>query len=111
MRQRRSGHIVNFSSIGGLVSFAATGYYHATKYAVEGLSESLSIELAPLGIKVLIVELVRSAPTGRDVRYLSPEPSSTITTRQRASAAGRPTNAPAVSRAIRYAPGKRSSTP
>ena len=56
MRARRSGHIVNFSSIGGLVSFAATGYYHATKYAVEGLSESLSIELAPLGIKVLIVE-------------------------------------------------------
>jgi NAD(P)-dependent dehydrogenase (short-subunit alcohol dehydrogenase family) len=56
MRKRRSGHIVNFSSIGGLVSFAATGYYHATKYAVEGLSESLSIELAPLGIKVLILE-------------------------------------------------------
>src|SRR5450756_2182158 len=56
MRKRRSGHIVNFSSIGGLVSFAATGYYHATKYAVEGLSESLSIEVAPLGIKVLIVE-------------------------------------------------------
>jgi NAD(P)-dependent dehydrogenase (short-subunit alcohol dehydrogenase family) len=56
MRKRRSGHIANFSSIGGLVSFAATGYYHATKYAVEGLSESLSIELAPLGIKVLIVE-------------------------------------------------------
>jgi NAD(P)-dependent dehydrogenase (short-subunit alcohol dehydrogenase family) len=56
MRKQRSGHIVNFSSIGGLMSFAATGYYHATKYAVEGLSESLSIELAPLGIKVLIVE-------------------------------------------------------
>ncbi len=56
MRKRCSGHIVNFSSIGGLVSFAATGYYHATKYAVEGLSESLSIEVAPLGIKVLIVE-------------------------------------------------------
>ncbi|GAC1417458.1 MAG: oxidoreductase [Candidatus Velthaea sp.] len=56
MRERRSGHIVNFSSIGGLVSFAATGYYHATKYAVEGLSESLAIEGAPLGIKVTIVE-------------------------------------------------------
>ena len=56
MRKRHSGNIVNFSSIGGLVSFAATGYYHATKYAVEGLSESLSIEVAPLGIKVLIVE-------------------------------------------------------
>ncbi len=56
MRKRRSGHIVNLSSLGGLVSFAATGYYHATKYAVEGISESLSIELAPLGVKVLIVE-------------------------------------------------------
>lgn len=56
MRARGRGHIVNFSSIGGLVSFAATGYYHATKYAVEGLSESLSVELAPLGLHVTIVE-------------------------------------------------------
>jgi NAD(P)-dependent dehydrogenase (short-subunit alcohol dehydrogenase family) len=56
MRNQKSGHIVNISSIGGLVSFGATGYYHATKYAVEGLSESLAIETAPLGIKVLIVE-------------------------------------------------------
>ncbi len=56
MRKRRRGHIVNFSSIGGLVSFAATGYYHASKYAVEGLSESLAIEVAPLGIKVTVVE-------------------------------------------------------
>lgn len=56
MRARRRGHIVNLSSIGGLVSFAATGYYHATKFAVEGLSGSLAIELAPLGIKVLLVE-------------------------------------------------------
>ena len=56
MRKQRSGNIVNVSSIGGLTSFAATGYYHATKYAVEGLSESLSIEVAPLGIKVTIVE-------------------------------------------------------
>jgi NADP-dependent 3-hydroxy acid dehydrogenase YdfG len=56
MRKQRSGHIVNFSSIGGLRSFMATGYYHATKFAVEGLSESLSQEVAPLGIKVLLVE-------------------------------------------------------
>ena len=56
MRARRSGHIVNVSSIGGLMSFASTGYYHATKFAVEGLSESLAIELKPLGIKVTIVE-------------------------------------------------------
>lgn len=56
MRARQSGCIVNFSSLGGLVAFAATGYYHATKFAVEALSESLSLEVAPLGIKVLIVE-------------------------------------------------------
>jgi NADP-dependent 3-hydroxy acid dehydrogenase YdfG len=47
MRKNRKGHIINFSSIGGLVGFTATGFYHATKFAVEGLSESLSQEVAP----------------------------------------------------------------
>lgn len=56
MRAQKSGLIVNVSSIGGLTSFAATGYYHATKYAVEGLSESLAIEVEPLGIHVMLVE-------------------------------------------------------
>jgi NAD(P)-dependent dehydrogenase (short-subunit alcohol dehydrogenase family) len=56
MRLRRSGHIVNVSSIGGLMAFAATGYYHASKYAVEGFSEALATEVAALGIKVTIVE-------------------------------------------------------
>ncbi len=56
MRQQKGGLIVNISSIGGLTSFAATGYYHATKYAVEGMSESLAVEVKPLGIDVLIVE-------------------------------------------------------
>ena len=56
MRKQGRGHIVNISSIGGIASFAATGYYHATKYAVEGLSESLAIEAEPLGIKVIVVE-------------------------------------------------------
>jgi NAD(P)-dependent dehydrogenase (short-subunit alcohol dehydrogenase family) len=56
MRQRRSGHIVNVSSVGGLMAFAATGYYHASKYAVEGFSEALAMEVAPLGINVTIVE-------------------------------------------------------
>ena len=56
MRARKTGAIVNLSSIGGLVSFAATGYYHATKFAVEGLSGSLAVEVEPLGIKVLLVE-------------------------------------------------------
>lgn len=56
MRQQRSGHILNLSSVGGMVSFAATGIYCSTKFAVEGLSEALSQEVAPLGIKVTIVE-------------------------------------------------------
>ena len=56
MRKRRKGFIVNFSSIGGLVSFPVTGYYHATKFAVEGLSEALWQEVEPLGIKVMLVE-------------------------------------------------------
>ncbi|HWO66029.1 MAG TPA: oxidoreductase [Umezawaea sp.] len=56
MRKRRSGRIVTISSFGGLAAFAATGYYHATKFALEGLSESLAAELAPLGIAVTIAE-------------------------------------------------------
>ena len=56
MRKQHSGHIVNISSIGGLRSFPALAYYNATKYAVEGFSESLSLEVAPLGIKVTLVE-------------------------------------------------------
>jgi NAD(P)-dependent dehydrogenase (short-subunit alcohol dehydrogenase family) len=56
MREQRSGIIINISSIGGIASFGATGYYHGTKYAVEGISESLAIEVKPLGIDVLIVE-------------------------------------------------------
>lgn len=56
MRARRSGHIVNLSSIGGLRAFPGIGYYNASKFAVEGLSEALAQEVAPLGIKVTIVE-------------------------------------------------------
>lgn len=56
MRRRRHGCIVNISSIGGLVGFPGVGYYNATKFAVEGLSEALSKEVAPLGIRVLVVE-------------------------------------------------------
>jgi NADP-dependent 3-hydroxy acid dehydrogenase YdfG len=56
MRKRRKGFIINFSSLAGLRSFPALGYYNATKYAVEGLSEALWQEVEPLGIKVLLVE-------------------------------------------------------
>ncbi len=56
MRARRRGHIVNISSMGGLIGFPGIGYYNATKFAVEGLSEALAKECAPLGIKVTVVE-------------------------------------------------------
>jgi NAD(P)-dependent dehydrogenase (short-subunit alcohol dehydrogenase family) len=56
MRARRSGAIVQLSSMGGQLSFAGFGAYSATKFALEGLSEALADELRPLGIKVLIVE-------------------------------------------------------
>jgi NAD(P)-dependent dehydrogenase (short-subunit alcohol dehydrogenase family) len=56
MRKRRNGFIVNFSSVGGLRSFPSVGYYNATKFAVEGLSEALWQEVEPLGIKVMLVE-------------------------------------------------------
>jgi NAD(P)-dependent dehydrogenase (short-subunit alcohol dehydrogenase family) len=57
MRQRRSGHIINMSSIGGYsASYPGWGVYCATKFAVEGISEALSIELAPLGIHATVVE-------------------------------------------------------
>ena len=56
MRARRRGHIVNISSVGGLVGFPGIGYYNASKFAVEGLSEALAKETAALGIKVTIVE-------------------------------------------------------
>lgn len=56
MRANKSGHIINFSSIGGLASFPTLGYYHATKYAVEGISESLAQELAPFNIAVTLIE-------------------------------------------------------
>ena len=56
MRKRRNGFIVNLSSIGGLRSFPALGYYNSTKFAVEGLSEALWQEVEPLGIKVMLVE-------------------------------------------------------
>jgi len=56
LRAQRSGHIVNLSSIGGLIGSPGWGYYNASKFAVEGFSEALAAELAPLGIHVTIVE-------------------------------------------------------
>ena len=56
MRRRRSGTIVNISSVGGLRARPSLSFYAATKFGVEALSEALAQEVAPLGIKVLLVE-------------------------------------------------------
>ena len=56
MRERRGGHIVNITSIGGLLGNPGSGYYNATKFAVEGLSAALAKEVEPLGIHVTAVE-------------------------------------------------------
>lgn len=56
MRQRRSGTIINMSALGGIVANAGLGYYCASKHALEAVSEALSEEVAPLNIRVLIVE-------------------------------------------------------
>ena len=55
-RQRRSGHIFNLSSIGGLIGSPGWGFYNATKFAVEGFSEALAEEVKPLGVRVTVVE-------------------------------------------------------
>ncbi|MGC9158192.1 MAG: oxidoreductase [Terracidiphilus sp.] len=56
LRERRSGHIFNLSSIGGLIGMPGWGFYNTTKFAVEGFSEALAAEMAPLGVHVTIVE-------------------------------------------------------
>ena len=56
MRKRRSGCIVNVSSLGGIRGMPSFGHYCATKFAVEGLSEALRKEVEPLGIAVMVVE-------------------------------------------------------
>jgi len=56
MRQRRDGYIVNISSMGGKIWEPLGSWYHATKFAVEGLSDSLRAEIEPFGIKVVIIE-------------------------------------------------------
>jgi short-subunit dehydrogenase len=62
MRAAGRGRIVNIGSMGGRLVFPAGGYYHASKYAVEALSDALRFEVAPFGIQVVLVEpgLIRS---------------------------------------------------
>jgi len=69
LRQRPGGRIVNMSSAAGLVGGAGSGYYAATKFAVEGLSESLDQEVRPFGLRVILAEPgpFRTAFLGRSI--------------------------------------------
>lgn len=71
-RRQKSGRIINISSMGGRVSFPLFTFYHATKYAVEGYSESLNYELNPLGIDVKLIEPggVQTDFSGRSMNFV-----------------------------------------
>jgi NAD(P)-dependent dehydrogenase (short-subunit alcohol dehydrogenase family) len=56
MRKQRSGHVINMSSVGGYSAYQGWGVYGSTKFAVEGLTEALAAELAPLGVHATVVE-------------------------------------------------------
>ncbi|GAA3191304.1 MULTISPECIES: SDR family oxidoreductase [Streptomyces] len=56
LRAQGSGHIVQVSSMGGVIAFPSLGLYHASKWALEGMTESLAQEVAPFGVKVTLVE-------------------------------------------------------
>ncbi|WP_433337565.1 oxidoreductase [Spirillospora sp. CA-294931] len=56
MRRQRSGRVLNITSVGGFTSGQGWGVYGSTKFAVEGMSEAMRVELAPLGIEVIIIE-------------------------------------------------------
>lgn len=74
LRHQRSGHIVQISSVGGVVSTVGGGIYAGTKFSVEGVSEALAKEVAHLGIKITIVEPgpFRTDFSGRSMRRAKP---------------------------------------
>jgi len=71
MRARQAGHIVNISSISGVMPWSGTGIYCASKFALEGIGQTLAQELAPLGIKVTNVQPggLRTDFSGRSLRH------------------------------------------
>jgi NAD(P)-dependent dehydrogenase (short-subunit alcohol dehydrogenase family) len=75
MRRQRSGHVLNVSSIGGYAASAGWGVYCSTKFAVEGLTEALALELKPLGIHATVIEPGFFRTDFLDARSLSVSPS------------------------------------
>lgn len=76
LREQGSGHILQVSSIGGISAFLNTGAYHASKWALEGLSQSLAQELAGFGIKITLIEPSGYATdwAGSSARHATPLP-------------------------------------
>jgi NAD(P)-dependent dehydrogenase (short-subunit alcohol dehydrogenase family) len=76
LREQGSGHILQVSSIGGISAFMNTGAYHASKWALEGISQSLAQEVAAFGIKVTIIEPGGFATdwSGPSARRATPHP-------------------------------------
>jgi short-subunit dehydrogenase len=56
MRKQGNGKIVNLTSTGGRISIPLSTFYHGSKFALEGVSESLQYELEPFGIKIILIE-------------------------------------------------------
>jgi NAD(P)-dependent dehydrogenase (short-subunit alcohol dehydrogenase family) len=75
LRARKSGHILNITSIGGLKTFPGVGIYHGSKFALEGIGESLAQQVGPLGIKVTNVEPsgFRTDWAGRSATFTQPK--------------------------------------
>lgn len=67
LRDQRSGHIIQVSSIGGITAFPLVGMYHASKWALEGVSQALAQEVAPFGVHVTLIE-----PGGFDTDWSGP---------------------------------------
>ncbi|TCK19830.1 SDR family oxidoreductase [Pseudonocardia endophytica] len=76
LREQRSGHILQVSSIGGISAFPLVGMYHASKWALEGISQSLAQEVAGFGIRVTLIEPGGFATdwAGSSARHATPLP-------------------------------------
>jgi NAD(P)-dependent dehydrogenase (short-subunit alcohol dehydrogenase family) len=101
LREQGHGHILQVSSIGGISAFMNTGAYHASKWALEGLSQSLAAEVAGFGIKVTLIEPTGYATdwAGSSARHAAPLPAYEQVREQAAQA-----------RARRFTPGDPGAT-
>ena len=71
MRNQHSGTIINITSMGGKIYTPLGGWYHATKFALEALSDCLRLEVKPVGINVVVIEHGASRPNGPPSRPAS----------------------------------------